>query len=491
METMEGIDAKFLYSETSTAHMHTIKVAVAVPVGTQPVDRVSFDEVIRVLGEQLGSLPPFRRRAVPVPFKFGHPVWVEDPEFNLADHVSRRQVAEPGGDRELAAVVADVAGRPLRLDRPLWELVMVEGLAGGRLAMIAKIHHAVADGGAAVNLLQSVVQSMTAAAAARPGPGAFPAPAEPDTWRPEALPTRRQLLERAADEHRARLRGLPHLVSRTVHGARDSATHRRTMATKPPLPLQAPRTSLNVSLTPRRTFAMVTVPLEDLKVVRRAFDTTLNDVFLAMCAGALRVYLAEAHDLPDRPLLASVPVALDAGGTRLSGNRVDNLYVSIGTDIADPVERLRHIHRVAESAKEVRRRLGPELMQQRAAVVPPQLYRATVRAWTGTHLANRVRPPLNVILSNVPGPRAPITFGPVAMEAIYSVGPILEGIGCNITAWSYVDSLHVAVLGCPRSLPDPWRLADRLGESLEELRARAGEAAGEATGAPTGGGGTA
>ena len=156
METMTGLDAKFLYSETPTAHMHTVKVVVADVSALK--GEFSYDTLIEILADQLGRLPPFRRRVVPVPWGLGHPVWVEDPEFDLKRHVSRRVLAGPAGDRELAAVVADFAGTPLARDRPLWELLVVEGLVGGRIAVVAKIHHAVADGSAVVALLQNVVQ---------------------------------------------------------------------------------------------------------------------------------------------------------------------------------------------------------------------------------------------------------------------------------------------------------------------------------------------
>lgn len=458
MEPMLGLDAKFLYSETTTAHMHTVKVAVSdvsVLGGA-----FSFENLVDVLEQQLHRLPPFRRRVVPVPLGLGHPVWVEDPHFDLRRHVSRLVVGEPGGRRELAAAIADFAGVPLRRDRPLWELLVVEGLAGGRIAVVAKLHHAVADGSAAVALLQSVVQ----------GTVAGPVDAGVDTWRPDPMPTRRQLLAMAARGHVQRWKGLPRLAVRSVRGARRSESRRRSFAVRPPLPLHhVPRTSFNVSLSAARTFAMTDLPMEDLKAIRRAAGTTFNDVFLAVCAGALRSYLADRGELPERPLVASVPVSTDPNVARLSGNRVDNLYVDLGTDIADPRARLAHIHQVTVAAKEVRRALGHELLEQRADVVPPQLYRSAVRLWTRSRAANRVQPPLNVVLSNVAGPAERIYFGPIELEALYSVGPILEGIGLNVTAWSYVDALGVSVLGCPVSLPDPWLVVDALHRSLNEL----------------------
>ena len=233
----------------------------------------------------------------------------------------------------------------------------------------------------------------------------------------------------------------------------------------------------NVSLTPERTFAMTTLAFEDLKAVRRAHGATINDVYLAMSAGALRTYLAGFGALPDRPLVASVPVSTDPSVTRLGGNHVDNLYVSIGTDIADPLERLRHIHDVSAASKDERALLGNDLLERRADVVPPQLYALVVRTWGRTRLANHMRPPVNLVLSNVPGPRQRLHVGQAMLESIYSVGPILEGIGLNITAWSYADALHVAVLGCPTSVPDPWVIADALHSALADLKRASDQAA--------------
>ncbi len=462
MEQMSGIDAKFLYSETATTHMHTIKVAVS-GISELP-GAFSYDGFVEVLDQQLSRLPLFRRRVVTVPLSLGHPVWIEDPAFDLHNHVSRRRVSEPGTAHELAAVVADIAAIPLRRDRPLWEVVVAEGLEGGRMAFVAKVHHAVADGSATVAMLQNLVRGMSESLDEPPT----------DDWQPEPIPSRGQLLRMAARQHAVRLRGLPRLMIRSVQGARASEAQRQIETVKPPLPLQTPRTSFNVSLTKDRTFAMTTLPLNDLKLIRRAHGTTLNDVYLAVCAGALRRYLDEGGELPARSLVASVPVSIDPNEARLSGNRVDNLYVTIGTDIADPVGRLRHCNEVMRAAKQVRSLLGNKLMEQRAEVIPPQLYRATVRSWSKTRLANRVRPPINLVVSNVAGPRERIRFGPIELEALYSVGPILEGIGLNLTAWSYVDHLHVSALGCSASVPDPWRIVEALRGALDELTMASG-----------------
>jgi len=450
---MRGLDAKFLYSETPAAHMHTLKVAVFDMSGL--AGRNSYGDMVAMLARRLDRLPPFRRRAVPVPYGLGHPLWVEDPAFDVRQHVSRRRVEPPGEDRQLAAVVAEVAGRPLPRDRPLWELVVVDGLARDRVAVVAKVHHAVADGATTVHLLLRAME---------PRPPGSPA------WEPEAIPDRHELLRWARREHRQRLPTLPDLAVRSVKGLREAQRLRRRSPVKAPMPFQGPRTSFNVSLTPERTFAMTTLDFEDVRAIRRALGVTVNDVFLAVCGGAVQAYLGHRGELPGRPLVASVPLSTGAPEGTLAGNHVDNLYVSIGTDIADPVARVRHIADVAAAAKAARAALGNELFEERAEIVPPQLFAFAVRSWGRTHLANHLRPPLNLVVSNVAGPASRLEVGGAVLESLYSVGPILEGIGLNITAWSYAGKLYVSVLGCPASLPDPWPLADALGDSLAVLR---------------------
>ena len=455
MEQLTGLDARFLYSETPTAPMHTLKIAV-MDVGST-VGGLTREPFLSTLSERIERLPQLRERVVPIPFGLGHPVWIEDPAFVLERHVTFRRAPAPGGVRELAAIVGEVAARHLPRDRPLWDLTVVDGLDQGRVACIAKVHHAVADGLATVEMLQRALAADA------------PTPTPTPTRTSEPIPSRGALLRIAARGHQATLRDLPALARRSVRGLVAAGRNRRGEVTAAK-PFDAPRSPLNVSLDATRTFAMTTLPLGDLLAVRRHFGTTLNDVYLAVCGGALRRYLAERAELPSDPLVAAVPLATPHERSERPGrNHVDNMFVPLGTHLADSATRLRSIHEAVVAARHERELLGPELFEDRAALTPTHLYSLGVKVWARTRFADHMRPPVNLVASNVPGPREPLQLAGVRLDAIYSVGPILEGVGLNLTAWSYLDRLHVAALGCRLSLPDPWLLVDQLADSLAEL----------------------
>jgi diacylglycerol O-acyltransferase len=454
MDEMTGLDARFLYSETATAHMHTLKIAVMDVSGRKTP--LTPQHLLELLEVWLDRLPALRRRMVTVPHRLGHPVWIEDPDLDLSRHVHWRRARPPGGDRELATIVAESAAMQLPRDRPLWELTVVEGLGESRLAFVMKLHHCVADGAAAVAMLENAfVIDDEDAFVQHP--------------HPEPIPSRRELYRQAARSGSRRLRQLPDFVRRTADGlvAARRAQSETDMAL--PLPFSSARTSLNVSLDAERTFAMTALPLTELLQAKSIGGVTLNDLFLTICGGALRRYLARRCELPARSLVAAVPMATRPGTRRFSGNHVDNLMLLLGTDVVDVAKRAQSINATVLAARRVRAALGADLFEYRAGLTPPHLYPLGIRLWARTRLANHTRPPVHLIASNVAGPRLPLALDDATVTALYSVGPILEGIGLNITAWSYVDHLYVSVLGCPASLPDPWALVNDLRAEYDDL----------------------
>ena len=457
VKVMSGLDARFLYSETPNAHMHTMKVVVVDLAGRrEPLSPESLPDLIE---ERLSRMPVLRRRVVPAPHNLGNPVLVDDPDFDIANHLRTVQAAPPGTQRKLDEVVADIAGVALPRDRPLWEMTVVTGLEGGRVGFVMKLHHALADGVASVALLENAFITDEAAAVV-------------DSFRPEPIPDSRALYRAAASGASVAFKTVPRVVKRTASGVRHARLARKTVTTPLPGPFAGPKTPFNVALTTDRTFAGLAVPLDVLITAKRTAGVTLNDTFLALCGGGIRRYLARMGELPDKSMVASVPMATRTDLHRLGGNHVDNIFLPLGTDLADPLQRIRHINDCSVAVRRIRKEFGPDLFEWRSGLVPASFHGLLPKVWGATGLADHLRPPLNVVASCVRGPRSNLEIDGGQVTSLYSCGPILEGIGLNITAWSYVDTMYISVLGCSASLSDPWLLSADLSDELESWATR-------------------
>ncbi len=468
---MGGLDAAFLSLETGATRLHVAAVLVLdPPEGRRSLYSPStrYAQVRALVAERLPLVARLRQRAVRVPLGLHHPVWADDPEFDLDDHLSRASLPAPGGPRELDTLVAEVMSRPLDPDRPLWEMVVVEGLAHGRSAVVAKLHHAILDGVSGASVLAAFLDL---------GPRARPAPpAEP--WAPDPLPSQADLLRHAAAGALHQPGQVAEAVQRAMLAVADVGAQNRQLASRgeepPPSPFRAPRTSLNGTVSSRRRYASVAVPLDDLKLVRRVFGTTVNDVVLASVGAALRRLLAARGEWPHDPLVAMVPVSTRALGAGLDlGNQVSGMLVSLATDVADPVERLRAVSAAARVAKEQERLLGGPVFDGVAQVALPALASRVMRWATGLRLFDRVPPVANVTVSNVPGPAATLWLAGAPVSSVLPVGPVPEGIGLNVTAMSYGGQVVLGLLACRRMLPELGDLAIMVDDAVAELVAGA------------------
>ena len=456
-QRLSGFDAGFLYQETPTAHMHTLKVAILDPA-TVP-GGYSFDLLRHVLAGRLHLLPPFTRRIVTVPLRVHHPVWVEDPDFDLDNHLVRLAAPQPGGPRELGAIVSSIASHPLDRDRPLWELSVVENLPGGQVACIAKVHHALADGVSSAEMLMAVMGED-----AQPDPGG--------DSRPPAgpLPGRWELFGEGLLDVVRLLLGFPGQLRRTATGVAEMRRQTNDLDAVPPRVFSGPRTPFNRALTSERIFAFTSLELADAKAIKAALGTTLNDAVMAICAGAVRAYLQGRGEPVDRPLVVGVPVSTRTEAQRGTyGNHVSNMFTTLPVHLADPVERLRAISAVNRTAKRQADTLGSDSFEALSEYTPPVLTSLYARLLGRLRVADRTRSPINLIISNVPGPASALNVAGARLEAIYSVGPILEGIGLNITMWSYLGQMNFGLLSCRRLMPDLWDLAEMLHESCAQL----------------------
>lgn len=482
MERMTGLDAAFLYLETPAAHMHVSGVMVFDP-STIEGGEYSFEWVVDQVNRRLVPEPEFRRRVMRVPFNLHHPVWVEDPYFDVRNHVKRIGCPAPGGPEELAEVTNEILSLRLDREKPLWEMWVVEDLENGHVALVAKMHHATIDGVTGANM---IVHLFDFEANAEPPP-------LPDLPEPDRIPSELELVTYAVT---SRVRS-PFRFLRTLRETGETAINiaRRRIGGSEGMtaPFTAPRTSFNGGITPRRSTAFVNLPLDEVKEVKAALGATVNDVVLAVCGGALIRYLEENGEQPDKPLTAAIPVSVHEQSDGSGGvNKVSAMFASLATDIEDPVDRVRKINEVSKAAKDEHSAIGANLLQNWGEFTGPNIGLA-MRLYSHMNLAERHTPIHNLVISNVPGPPFPLYFGGAKLVSLNPLGPIFDGAGLNVTVLSYLDSIGFGLIACPKSVHDIWRLARHIPDAFDELRKAAASPAadeGAADVAPAGGAGT-
>jgi diacylglycerol O-acyltransferase / wax synthase len=457
MKRLSGWDAVLLYSETPNVHMHTLKIAV---IELDPNRRnFDIDAFRRVIHSRLNKLEPFCYQLVDIPLKLHHPMWRENCDVDLTYHVRPWKLAAPGGRRELDEAIGEIASTPLDRDYPLWEMYFVEGLADNRIAVVGKVHHALADGVAAANLL---ARGMDLA----PGP-----PDRDVRYAPDRAPSAGELVRSAFADHMRHIGRIPGTIGYTAKGINRVRQSSRKLGPELTMPFTPPPSFMNHMLTPERRFATATLALSDIKETAKSLGVTINDMVLALSAGALRKMRLKYDGASDDPLLASVPVSFDRSPDRISGNYFTGMMVGLPTDVDDPLERVRRSHDYANDAKESQQLLGPELVSRWAAYFPPAPAESLFRWLSSRDGQNKV---LNLNVSNVPGPREHGRVGGAKVTEIYSVGPLTAGSGLNITVWSYVDQLNVSVLAEDATLDDPHELTAAIIDELADIRRAAG-----------------
>jgi diacylglycerol O-acyltransferase / wax synthase len=458
VKRLNGMDAMLLYSETPNLHTHTLKVAVLDPSDFD--GEFGFDMFRLHVRRRLHLLEPLRYKLVGIPWQLHRPMWQEDCEVDLDYHLRRVRVPAPGGRHELDDVIGQVASTPLDRSRPLWEFHFAEGLAGGRFALIGKVHHALADGVASVNLLARAMDLEDGTADERDNDdaGVTASPAD--------------LLRAAARDHTRQIAELPGLIKDAAVGSMRVRRRSKERGEHPDLAdsFDAPPTFLNHVVSPQRRFASATLPLADVKATAKALGITMTDVVLAMAAGGLRTLLLAYDGTADRPILASVPTATDKSN-RITGNEISGLMISLPVHIADPIERARLVALATQIAKEDHEILGPELYGRLMAYLPTAFAPAAFRWLGGRDIPNKL---MNVAVSSVVGPRQRGHFGGATVTEIYSTGVLSPGAPVNITVWSYVDQLGIAVLTDDLTFKEPHEATDAITDAFAELRSAAG-----------------
>lgn len=463
MRQLTGVDTTFLHMENARTYGHVNGVVILDP-STAP-GPINADTIRDYVAARIHLLDPLRWRLVEVPLGIDRPYWVDDPDLDLNFHVRGIALPAPGNDQQLADQVARLAARHLDRSKPLWELYVIEGLEGGRVAIMTKLHHAAVDGKAGMQIMSTLLSTDPAC----------PPPEPPGALRVDKVPTPVEMWGR----------GWLGLMSRPEQGVRlwmdtvkagakmagdlgfSIGDWRKALRT----PGGAPRLSFNATLGAQRNWAFGSVALSDVKAVKDAQGCTLNDVVMAMCAGAMRRWLLDHDELPEKPLLAMVPVSTRTAEQAASaGNQVSAMVAPLPTHLADPAERLRAAGDAMQAAKDQHAALPAHLLQDFSQFAAPAAAQLVADTAANLRWADRVAPPFNLVVSNVPGPREPLYYAGALLEANYPVSIINDGMGLNITLQSYRDRIDFGLVGTPELVPDIWNLIGYLQEELAALQ---------------------
>jgi WS/DGAT/MGAT family acyltransferase len=490
MRQLSGIDVSFLNMESPTTYGHVSSLNIYDPAGVP--GGAGLEATKQIILERIDQLAPFRRRLVEVPMGLDLPYWIEDPAFDIDFHVRHHAVPPPGNPEQLAEVVSRIVARPLDRSRPLWELYVIEGVENGRyIAQLTKIHHAAIDGAAGAQMLGAILDT---------DPDYRPA-GEPAPWTPERVPSDEEMLRITALEYVKRpekmvrwgirsvrdlaaatqsggLRAIADLIAQPMPGPLGNLMRQRLRSQrgdetdKPPAlpPTAAPRTPWNRPTSGHRRFAYTTIPLDDAKTIRRAFGCTFNDVVMAVCSGTLRRYLDKHDCLPEESLIAMVPVSVRTGSEDDSyQNRVSALLADLATNEPDPLKRLQRVQQSMTAAKDNFAAIPAETLQDFTQFAPPAVAARAMRMYSRLRIADRMNPPFNLIISNVPGPNHPLYSAGARLEHFYPVSTLADGQGLNMTVQSYNGNLDFGFIACRELVPDLWIMTDLLHESMQEL----------------------
>lgn len=464
MRQLRGDDAVFLYADSGHSSSHVSLVNIYDP-STAPGRRLRFKGLLQHIESRLHLSPIFRKKLLRVPLELDHPYWIEDEAFDLEYHVRHLALPPPGDWRQFCIQASRIHARPLDLSRPLWEIHLIErldrflDLPGGSFALLIKVHHAAMDlaGGAEIATLLHDLQAKA------------PPPDPPEPWFPEDPPGALSLIGRAVLNNAVQplemagplMRAVRQLGPVLLGAVSDAFLH----------PERQPVTRFNAEISPYRIYESRRFLLSEFSRIRRLVSgATVNDVVLATCGGALRRYLMAHGELPPASLVAMAPISIRDRGAPSLPYRLSMLRVTLGTDVADPVERLQRVRASTSGAAEMRHAVGARELTDLSKHAPARTLATTARLITGAALgAGRHAPLANCTVANVPGPKVPLYLNGSRMVYFSAIMPISDGMGLVFAVTSYDGQVIISPTSCRELVPDPEFLAQCIRDEFQDF----------------------
>jgi WS/DGAT/MGAT family acyltransferase len=460
LEHVSGMDAAFLYGETPNSPMHIGSVVII-------EGDLKFETFRRRIASRIHMLPRLRKRLIYVPFRVDYPYWVDDPNFDLDMHIDHIALPKPGSWKELRRVASRIFSEHLDHSRPLWSFTFIEGLDNipqvpkGSVAIVTKIHHVAIDGMAGAGILGLLFDF---------SPNVPPDP-EPEPYSPKPLPNELAVALQSTLSFAEDPLKFPKLLTQTLTSSLKAGVFTRAQkAELPTAPFTAPQTPWNHVIAARRTWNTSILELKRVKKIRKIMGTTLNDVILAFCAGALRRYLNEKDQLPTKPLVGHIPISIRTEeGDDSNGNKISAMLVQLATNIDDPIERLEVIHENTVRGKTYQNAVGAETLSKMAEIVPFGIANQAAQLYSRFNVAEMHNPVFNLTITNVPGPQFPLYVAGHQLMSIMGAAPIIDGMGLIITIFSYNGHLTISSTSDVRSMPDIDKFSRYIRESANEL----------------------
>ena len=463
IQQVSGQDATFLYAESPTSPMHIATLTIV-------EGSIEFNDFKEIVASKLHLIPKFRKKLLNVPMNLDYPYWVDDPNFDIDLHINRLKLPDPANWKTLREMTSSIFSSPLDLRRPLWSIDFIEGLdevsqvPKGSIAIVSKIHHVMIDGSSGVGIMSILFDKSEDDKNEKPS--------RPKPYEPEPLPDEVSLLIKSAYGFFKNPLKVPKLIGETafsfIKGRINSPLNSKKTSLRSSY--ATPKTIFNESVSPKRTWGTAILSFDRINTLRKIMDVSINDLILAICAGAIRRYLEEREKLPVQPLVANVPISIRVKGEEQKmNNQISNMLVKIGTHIKNPIERLEYIQEQTTLGKSKKKAIGAKAFSKMADAVPFGLANLAAGLYSKYNIKEFHRPPFNVTITNVPGPQNPLYLKGHKIVGIFGLTPVLDGFGLIIAAFSYNGLVSITTTSDAKTMPDADKFSRYIRESANEL----------------------